>query len=148
MPAGILRMNPDGTLVYVNDRFRAFWHLTPEQTTDEIDWARSVHPEDLERVVREWRAAVDGDGSYDSKFRIMAPDPQRAAAPAPRSASAARWPSSATADTADLLEPGMREALLNGREQSYDYHSPRDGSYREKPHRAAARRRRGRSKAW
>ena len=36
----------------------------------------------------------------------------------------------ANRETAELLEPGMRAALHEGREESYTYRSPRDGSYR------------------
>ena len=204
MPAGILRMDVDAAWVYVNDRFREVWHLTPEQAPGAVDWSPGVHPDDRERVARDWGAAIAGDGVYEDEFRIVAPDGSwrwtwTRAVPEEdeagnrigfvaavldvherRSAEAALSRSErlhrltinslpgvlvglydrdlrcvlmegdassdelntavcagrtlaefANRETADRLEPGMRAAILEGREESYEYRSPRDGSFRE-----------------
>ncbi len=38
------------------------------------EWARMIHPDDLERVRQDFNAAVEGSGDYASEYRVLGPD--------------------------------------------------------------------------
>ena len=74
LPAGVLHLDADGVPRFMNVRFRELWHLTLDEDPAAVDWSQDVHPDDRERVLQGWAAAVDGDGAYETEFRVLAPD--------------------------------------------------------------------------
>jgi PAS domain S-box-containing protein len=61
-------------IIYVSPAFERIWGRSVQEVyADPEVWARAVHPEDRDRVVRA-RAAFDGDGVYDETYRVVRPD--------------------------------------------------------------------------
>ena len=59
LPVGIFRADPAGVCLYVNQRFLEMAGLTVTKALGE-GWAQSLHPEDRDRVLRQWyRAVID-----------------------------------------------------------------------------------------
>ena len=61
--------------VYVNPAFKDVWGWFPEGGTMTFgDWRSSVHPDDRERVAREFQSAQNGDTECNVEYRIVRPD--------------------------------------------------------------------------
>ncbi len=72
-PVGIFVSSAEGGCVYVNERWCELTGLTPEQAMGD-GWAVALHPDDAERVNREWaEAAVAGRDSV-VEYRFVRPD--------------------------------------------------------------------------
>ncbi len=70
---GIYMSDLAGNLIYLN---RAFYEITgrsPEELAGRR-WLAALHPEDRERVVSEWDAAVRSARSFQSEHRFCSPD--------------------------------------------------------------------------
>lgn len=74
VPVGIIRGDADGRWIYVNDQLREMWHMGPDQAPDSLDWQAGLHPDDRDRVSRDWQAAREAGGRYEAEFRIRAAD--------------------------------------------------------------------------
>jgi PAS domain S-box-containing protein len=61
---------PDGSLVSVNDQQTAYTGKTIEQMRGQ-GWIASIHPDDVDGVVSNWRAAVAAGGSFDTQYRLL-----------------------------------------------------------------------------
>jgi PAS domain S-box-containing protein len=68
--------HPDGRpMRYVSPQLEPLLGLSVEEwTTDATAWARHVHPDDHERVVREWREASASGVPFHSEYRIVRGD--------------------------------------------------------------------------
>jgi PAS domain S-box-containing protein len=67
-PAIIWTAGPDGTIAFASDRWYAYTGLTPQENA--ADWPRLVlHPEDYERCVSQWKAAVSAGEEYTIEVR-------------------------------------------------------------------------------
>ena len=69
-PLGIVRTDADGQCDYVNQAFERISGLRSEQARGD-GWLSAVHPEDRERVVREWHAALSENRPYESVHRLL-----------------------------------------------------------------------------
>jgi PAS domain S-box-containing protein len=72
-PVGIWHAAPDGSGGMVNESLLKITGITQETVRGE-GWASCLHPEDKERVSKEWSAFVQGKGSYESTYRFQHPD--------------------------------------------------------------------------
>ncbi len=72
-PVGIFETDPDGTTIFVNDRWCELTGMTSEQALGD-GWIAALHPEDLDRVVSIWRAAVDEQKEYAIECRFVRSD--------------------------------------------------------------------------
>jgi PAS domain S-box-containing protein len=72
-PVGIFMTDAGGDCVFVNDYWCAVAGLTPAQASGP-GWTRALHPEDRERVAREWYAAVQARRPFSSEYRFLRPD--------------------------------------------------------------------------
>jgi PAS domain S-box-containing protein len=72
-PVGIWHAAPDGSGDIVNEGLLKIAGMTQETVRGE-GWASGLHPEDKERVYREWSAFVQGKGPYESTYRFRHPD--------------------------------------------------------------------------
>ncbi len=72
-PVGILRAAPDGACVYVNPRWVELAGITSERAMAD-GWLAAVHPNDRDRVRRDWKAAVAGRRRFAGDFRFRRPD--------------------------------------------------------------------------
>jgi len=49
-------------------------HTPAEYLADRDLWVRSIHPDDLDRVMREWSSAMQRQGRFESEYRCLRPD--------------------------------------------------------------------------
>ncbi len=71
-PVGIFLTDREGNCLFVNERWCDMAGLTPEEAQGQ-GWVRALHPEDKERVFREWSAAVEAGTPFASEYRFRTP---------------------------------------------------------------------------
>jgi PAS domain S-box-containing protein len=69
IPQIVWTAGPDGIFDYYNERWYEYTGLSPEQSWGS-DWQAVVHPEDLQRYVDAWAAALRGGQSYQIAYRL------------------------------------------------------------------------------
>ena len=69
-PVGIWHATHDGTGGYLNPKLAELTGLT-EETAQGDGWASALHPDDRERVFREWHDFVEGKAPYHSTYRFV-----------------------------------------------------------------------------
>jgi PAS domain S-box-containing protein len=68
-PSTVWFAETDGGLSYISQDFYDASGLTPEHALPH-GWTTLVHPDDLERVMKEWANARQLESTYDTEFRI------------------------------------------------------------------------------
>lgn len=68
-PIGIFRTDVRGNCEYVNPEWSALAGLNPEEARGD-GWVRALHPDDVERVAKEWGSAVEKGEPFSSVFRF------------------------------------------------------------------------------
>jgi PAS domain S-box-containing protein len=71
-PVGIFLTDSHGDCLYVNPRWQFIAGLTPEEAYGR-GWCRAIHPEDRERVNREWYEAAQAGQMFSSEYRFKTP---------------------------------------------------------------------------
>ncbi len=71
-PVGIFQTDAAGDYVFVNEAWCAMTGLSLEDAQGQ-GWARALHPDDRERVFREWHDAVKTDSRFVSEYRFQTP---------------------------------------------------------------------------
>ena len=112
--------------------FSAFSRLTGQTLEDcrGEGWTRAIHPDDRERVLSDYRAAIQGGGLYEAEYRIKAADGTyrrilaRAAPVKDRSGTVLEWqgvtlpldavPGQETRDREDAELPALTGAQIRG----------------------------------
>lgn len=72
-PVGILRTDLNGNTVYVNESGCKMAGLQPGQIKS-TDWTQITHPDDRQRVQREWNKAVRDQRGFSLEYRFQRPD--------------------------------------------------------------------------
>jgi diguanylate cyclase (GGDEF)-like protein/PAS domain S-box-containing protein len=72
-PVGIFQTDPDGSFVFVNDRWCEYSGLSKEESLG-AGWLNVIHPEDRERVVTEWTESVRDHRDFELEYRLLRPD--------------------------------------------------------------------------
>ncbi len=72
-PVGIFETDADGRTVYLNGTGQEILGSVPTAGTGPR-WYDSVHPEDRQRVQREWRQAEAAGEVFASEYRVLGPD--------------------------------------------------------------------------
>lgn len=72
-PVGIFRTNASGQNEYVNAAGEVIIGL-PRQAIRGEGWSKAIHPEDRDRIFREWYAAVEAGRTFSSEYRFVHPD--------------------------------------------------------------------------
>ena len=72
-PVGIFLTDPNGDCLFVNEAWRHMAGLTAEQARGQ-GWSKALHPDDRDRVAREWAAAVRERRPFVSEYRFRRPD--------------------------------------------------------------------------
>ncbi len=72
-PVGIFRADLDSRFIYVNRRWLELSGLTAEQAMGS-GWVSALHPDDRERVLREWRETLPQKQLLVHEFRFQRPD--------------------------------------------------------------------------
>ncbi len=58
----------------VDSTWRRLFGLPPDIRIAFDDWRAALHPDDRERVVKEWNAAVEQHGDFNTEYRVVYPD--------------------------------------------------------------------------
>lgn len=72
-PVGIFQTNLAGETTFVNQAWCQLAGLRPEEATGE-GWINAVHPEDRDRVIRDWQFACSASLPSHTEFRFRRPD--------------------------------------------------------------------------
>ena len=72
-PVGIFQTNLAGETTFVNEAWCQLAGLSPEDATGD-GWINAVHPDDRERVIRDWQVACAAGLPSHTEFRFRRPD--------------------------------------------------------------------------
>ncbi len=72
-PVGIFQTDAAANNIYLNDRACEITGLTMEEARGQ-GWSQTVHPEDRDRVTREWQQAVRESRMFKSEYRWLRRD--------------------------------------------------------------------------
>ncbi|MBI5407660.1 MAG: EAL domain-containing protein [Nitrospirae bacterium] len=74
-PVGIFHTDVRGEVTYINKEGLRIADLTPEEAySGKERWAKSLHPEDRERVMSEWNQTVKDQIDFKSEYRFQRKD--------------------------------------------------------------------------
>ena len=68
-PVGLFETDADGNCLFVNRRWCELAGMTPEQARG-AGWVDALHPEDRDRVRREWYEAASNGREFASEYRF------------------------------------------------------------------------------
>jgi PAS domain S-box-containing protein len=71
-PVGIFETDARGNCLFVNERWCELAGLSPQEAEGQ-GWARALHPEDHDRVFREWYSAAQAGQEFASEYRFLTP---------------------------------------------------------------------------
>ena len=69
IPVLVATYRADGSRLYINKRVREYTDRTAAE-----DWARTIHPDDIELAESKWRACVASGEQYEHEFRVRMVD--------------------------------------------------------------------------
>lgn len=72
-PVGIFLMDTVGCYTYANPSCQAICGFTVQQNW-QTDWTNNIHPEEREKVLTDWSAAISKGQAYSDEFRIETGD--------------------------------------------------------------------------
>jgi len=72
-PLGIFVSDAEGACVYTNEAYQRISGLSSVQTLG-THWNMAIHPEDRQRVLADWSAAVQSESSLRTEFRFQRED--------------------------------------------------------------------------
>jgi PAS domain S-box-containing protein len=72
-PVGIFETDPEGNCTYVNDRWCQAAGMDASAAMG-VGWTAALHPDDHDRVIAEWVAAVDAGVEFRSEYRFLQPE--------------------------------------------------------------------------
>lgn len=75
LPIGIFQTDVRGQYSYVNQRWCEITGLTPQEAMGE-GWVTSLHPEDRDRVVSQWKQAIKNNTPFKGEYRFQRSDGQ------------------------------------------------------------------------
>jgi PAS domain S-box-containing protein len=73
VPAHVSRISPEGNVEFLNERFRKFIGLAPEDIRS-WDWESALHPDDRARYVANWRTALKDGREIENEIRMRRAD--------------------------------------------------------------------------
>lgn len=71
-PVGIFLTDPDGRCTYINEHWKTLTGYTQNEALGD-GWTRAIHPDDRERVMRQWHDTTTNKTSFHSEFRFRTP---------------------------------------------------------------------------
>ncbi len=72
-PVGIFLTGVHGHALFLNDTWCAMAGITADQMRGKL-WTKALHPDDRDRVTREWLEAVNERRRFDAEYRYQRPD--------------------------------------------------------------------------
>ena len=73
IPASVISTLPDGSIDFVNQRWLDYLGCSREQLLGS-GWKQAIHPEDLDRVLNSWQAALAAGKSFEIELRRRGAD--------------------------------------------------------------------------
>jgi diguanylate cyclase (GGDEF)-like protein/PAS domain S-box-containing protein len=73
-PVGIFRTDVAGNNIYNNQMSLDMLDTTAEEAALGTGWAEKLHPDDVDRVMAEWRAAMTNGTPFESEYRFVHQD--------------------------------------------------------------------------
>jgi rsbT co-antagonist protein RsbR len=70
LPVGVFQTDAKGDCIYVNDRWQEITGLTETEALGP-NWASTLHPDDRDRVFREWYEAAQAGREFLSEYRFL-----------------------------------------------------------------------------
>ena len=71
-PIGIFQTDAAGACVYTNDRWQEIYGLSAAEALGD-GWAKTIHPDDRERVFEQWRKSAANRTEFSLEFRLLRP---------------------------------------------------------------------------
>lgn len=71
-PVGIFQTDSEGNCLFVNNTWCRLAGLSPEAALGR-GWLKALHPDDAERIAREWYEAAEAESQFSSVYRFQAP---------------------------------------------------------------------------
>ncbi len=71
---GICSWTPGSPDLVVDATWKRLLGRSPDDRVTLEDWQAALHPDDRERVVREWNAALEQRGDFNTEYRVVCPD--------------------------------------------------------------------------
>ena len=72
-PVGIFYTNPAGNTTYVNPEWCKIAGITADDAIAN-GWQSLVHPDDMVKILQEWKSAMENHSSASGEFRFVRPD--------------------------------------------------------------------------
>ncbi len=72
-PVGIYETNLEGISTYINERWKEITGLHDLESRDD-GWLQGIHPDDLERVIHEWKNTKKKFRDFNLEYRRIKPD--------------------------------------------------------------------------
>lgn len=72
-PVGVFVADPDGNLEYTNEAYQAMSGLSVTAAAGR-GWMDAIHPDDRDRVLREWKAGTQTNRPFRTEFRFLQQD--------------------------------------------------------------------------
>lgn len=72
-PVGIFQRDAEGNNTFVNDRWSLMTGMSAAEAAGS-GWAQALHPEDRERVTREWEMTAPAGKEFSCEYRYLAKD--------------------------------------------------------------------------
>jgi PAS domain S-box-containing protein len=73
IPQIVWTARPDGSIDYANGRWLEYTGLSLEQSVG-WNWSRALHPDDLDRVSRQWSDSLSTGAIFETEYRLRASD--------------------------------------------------------------------------
>ena len=73
IPCLILRATPDGSFDFINQQWLEFTGLKMEDVKGQ-GWCSTLHPEDVRRVMKKWRAGLAAGEAFENQARVRRAD--------------------------------------------------------------------------
>ncbi|MEY3304495.1 MAG: hypothetical protein RLZZ139_2868 [Cyanobacteriota bacterium] len=70
---GLFRFDAEGQCVYVNNRWCEMTGR-PASVAMGMGWVETIHPEDIDQLLSDWKKAYESDGHYQGEARYLRPD--------------------------------------------------------------------------
>lgn len=74
-PVGIFHTDPVGNCLYVNNHWCKLAGMSQPEAAGS-GWAKAIHPDDRDRVLEEWKRAVENGGDFRGEYRFKTPSGQ------------------------------------------------------------------------
>ncbi len=68
-PLGIFSIDINGACTYTNQRWQEIFNLSAEKSLG-LDWTKTIHADDQQHVIAEWKRCVEQQIDFDMEFRV------------------------------------------------------------------------------